>query len=256
MTELGSLVQDRLVSSIALLLAILSVTTWYDRMPLAWAGLGLHRWLPRELLTGLGVGIGMTLIAWLPLAWLGGVAPGDLASLRLPFWGMYFVAGAFFEELLFRGYLFQRAVEIVGPVPATILGSALFAVAHLYNPGINAFAVINIFLAGVFFSLCYLRTGSLWLPVAAHIAWNFLLAKVFGLPVSGLDFGAAFLQTAITGPEVITGGLFGPEGGVAAALALAVGGYVVARTSIVQYSPYVYAGVFKVIFQKQSTAEQ
>ena len=257
--ELGA---DALLSSIGiprerasllpLLIATVLVTKLYDRMPMSWAGLGLHRWLPREVLLGVVLGAVMATLAWAPGAVVGTVdrAPvisGSIVSSII----VYFAVGATIEELIFRGYLFQRFVELSGPTLATIAASALFAIAHLWNPSIGPVAVMNIFLASVFFSLCYFVTGSLWLPIAAHAAWNMTLALAFGEPVSGVMTTSAWLVTDDHLPVVIGGGEFGPEGGLVATAALAIGILSLLRVPWFTLSPYVHAKVFASVYRRE-----
>src|SRR5690606_12477457 len=79
----------------------------------------------------------------------------------------------------------------------------------------NAFAVANIFLAGVLLSVAYLRTRSLWFATAVHLGWNWTMASLLDLPVSGLEMlNTPLYEPAVSGPDWITGGAFGPEGGL------------------------------------------
>jgi membrane protease YdiL (CAAX protease family) len=221
-----SLLGGAITIYLSLLIATLLAARYFDGMPPAWTGAGAHRWSGRELAQGLGLGICMALLAWAPVAIIGGVHA---------------------EELLFRGYFFQRIAEMIGPGIATVIVSGIFAVAHLWNPNVTFGSASVIFLAGIFFSLCYLRTGSLWLPFGAHFAWNFMIGKMLGMPVSGEDFGAGLLRTGIAGPNFLTGGAFGPEGGLAGMIGVAAGIYVVATIPMIRYSPYVNATVFRAI---------
>ena len=71
------------------------------------------------------------------------------------------------------------------------------------------------FLAGLVFCKAYRITGNLWLPIAIHFAWNFLLGPVFGLTVSGtVVLGPGWRSFEIEGPDLFTGGHFGLEGGL------------------------------------------
>lgn len=236
-----------------LVIAILLVTRFYDRMSAAWAGIALHRWMGRELLAGTLLGLGMALLAWAPGALAGSVATGPAtpASAVVEVF-LYLLLGAVLEELAFRGYLFQRVVEITGPVIATLAASALFAALHLWNPSIGPFAVVNIFLASILFSLGYFVTGSLWLPMAAHAVWNITLALVVGVPVSGIDFGGGLLRTIDGSAEIVGGGAFGPEGGLATTLALLLGAVALVRTPGISLSPYVHAAVFASVYRREA----
>lgn len=184
---------------------------------------------PRELRLGFAIGGGSLAGVVLVLVVSGLIryeaAPGGFADLVMALvvqFVMCAVAAAA-EEALFRGYAFQVLVEWIDPVPGTLVTSLAFAGAHLANPGIHPFALLNIFLAGVLLSVAYLRTRSLWFATAVHLSWNWTMTSVLGLPVSGIDFLARPLYRAVPGePAFITGGAFGPEGGLAATLAMAI----------------------------------
>ena len=70
--------------------------------------------------------------------------------------------------------------------------------------------------AGFMLAACFAAFRNLWVPIGLHFAWNFLLAGIFSLTSSGNYLGKGLLDVTVTGPELFTGGEFGPEGGVAA----------------------------------------
>lgn len=148
----------------------------------------------------------------------------DLASISkgLVIAFLFFLIAGATEELIFRGFPFQALVHNLGGFAAVAITSILFGLAHLANPSASAFSTINTILAGVWLGLAYLLTRSLWLATALHCSWNFAMVFVFGLPVSGfttLD-QLAWLRGSIGGPAWISGGSYGPEGGVAVTAAL------------------------------------
>jgi membrane protease YdiL (CAAX protease family) len=199
-------------------------------------GIALTRDVPREIAQGFALGLGAIALATGLMAASGALryvgAPGSAgawASAALHGLGLLGVA-AFAEEALFRGYPFQWCVRAVGPAVATLGGSVLFALAHGNNPGASPLALLNIFLAGVLLSAAYLRTRSLWFATALHLGWNWGMASLFDLPVSGLDMlDAPLYEPVMGGSTWLTGGTFGPEAGLAATLAFTVTLYAVWR---------------------------
>ncbi len=136
-----------------------------------------------------------------------------------------FVLGAFGEELLFRGYLFQTMVEGTGKIIAVVVFASFFGYAHASNPNITFFSLVNVALAGVWLSLAYFKTRTLWFPIALHFSWNFFQNHIFSFPVSGIQFQKFQLGVLTqSGPVWLTGGSFGPEGGALATLMLVVAG--------------------------------
>lgn len=125
-----------------------------------------------------------------------------------------FSLAAALEELLARGYIFQCLIEGIGRVAAVAATSILFGLGHVMNPHATVISLLNTVLAGVWLAAGYLKTRSLWLPTTMHMAWNFFLGYVFGFPVSGLRLSQSMLEAQSTGPEWVTGGAYGPEGGV------------------------------------------
>src|SRR5262249_52558781 len=97
---------------------------------------------------------------------------------------------------------------------AVVIMSALFGLIHFMNPHRTWVSTINTALVGVPLSISYLKTRALWLPIGIHFIWNFLQGFVLGLPVSGLVVSRGILTARVTGPEYLTGGAYGPEGGI------------------------------------------
>lgn len=136
------------------------------------------------------------------------------------------------EEVLFRGYPFQRLVEATGGLGAIAISSALFGLLHGGNPDASLLSIVNTMLAGVLFSVAYLRTRALWLPMGAHFAWNWTLA-VSGFPVSGLRLAEVPWQAESASEKLwLYGGSYGPEGGLAATVVLLAGTGLVASGRI------------------------
>ena len=192
-----------------------------ERAPLRSVGLDLNvRWL-REATLGTALGVGLMLVTALVILALGGFhwERNAAGSLRVLLGGAWIFLGvAVFEELAFRGYLFQRIVRGIGKWPAQLLMAGLFALAHWQNPGMEGgtriWASLNIALAAILLGLALLKTQSLALPVGIHLGWNWAQGSLLGFGVSGTR-GQGFLSPVFHHrPEWLTGGNFGPEASV------------------------------------------
>jgi len=128
------------------------------------------------------------------------------------------------EEVLCRGY-FMVSMSRRYPVAAGILANSLvFASLHLANSGISILAFINLTLFGVFASLYFLKRGSIWGVAAFHSVWNLVQGNVYGVLVSGISSDCSiFSTTMVEGKELVNGGTFGLEGGIAVTIVFVVG---------------------------------
>jgi uncharacterized protein len=209
------------VTAAAAVAAGVVLLRYADQRPAAALGIGVSRETPLHIGAGVVIGAVALLVA----------AGGMLVSGSLRYtaeagsvggWmttvvaqGTVFTIAAFAEEAIFRGYPFQVLVRVAGPVVAIALSSVLFAAAHAANPEVGAFALFNIFLAGVLLAVAYLRTLSLWFATALHMGWNWTMATLLDLPVSGIaEFDTPGYDALVGGPDWWSGGAFGPEGGL------------------------------------------
>lgn len=202
-----------------LLLASLLMTRYVDGRPLISLGLGLGLQTLRQFFIGALLGalmISSFFVIALGLGWLK-VSPQNLSvtdTLKtLSLYALGLLGAAVFEELLSKGYVFQTLLEGVGVYSTVFLTSVAFSLLHMGNPHMTLLGLINLGLAGVLFAVAYLRTRALWLPMGLHFTWNFFQYG-FGLPISGIEFPDSPLKVELTGPLYLTGGAFGPEGGL------------------------------------------
>ena len=135
---------------------------------------------------------------------------------------LVFILVGWEEELLSRGYHLQNLTAGINLTWGVILSSLIFALMHLGNPNVSVMAVLGLIAAGFFMAFGYLRTRQLWLPIGLHIGWKFFEGTVFGFQVSGLDIYRLIEQT-VQGPQIFTGGEFGPEAGLILIPGLALG---------------------------------
>ena len=158
---------------------------------------------------------------------------------------VFFIVAGATEELVFRGFAFQALVHNLGGARAVAITSLIFGLAHISNPSVTAFSTINTVLAGLWLGVAYLMTRSLWLATALHWSWNFAMAFVFGLPVSGFTTlgQLAWLRGRVGSQVWISGGSYGPEAGVAATVALIISTLAIWRSGLFTPSAEMLAAI-------------
>lgn len=138
------------------------------------------------------------------------------AAVAAPLAEMLFVG--VFEEILFRAVIFRIAERSLGSWPALILSAVLFALAHL-GESISAVGLVNTALAGLMFSAAWMATRRLWLCCAIHAAWNYTLGAIFSIAVSGHP-AKGLIVGQLSGPDWVSGGVYGLEASVWTALVI------------------------------------
>ncbi len=226
-SKLTDLLQDGLATAFlghaALLLALgvapAAVLILLTRGSFPQSGWALRAWLRR---LGLGALLGAGAMALLAavLAATGALrveiaAPSisDTLLLLAP-WALLWLVQAMQEEAFARGYGFVQLSRALGFWPAALLSSAAFAAGHLGNAGETPLGLANAALLGLGFAYSLRLTGSLWLALGFHAAWNFMQSTVFGFANSGEAAPDSLAHAALAGPQLLTGGGAGPEGGV------------------------------------------
>ena len=231
----------QMIYRVSLLLAALGAgylcARLIEKLPWRSLGLTLHEGWFRDLLIG-------SVIGFVSLALAVGIAAAgkglrfeinDVSALSLARSmlgsAVMFIVAALAEEAIFRGYPLQTLMRPQLVALGVVLTSLAFAFAHLGNPNVLPIGTAtNTLLAGIWFAVAYVRTRSLWLPLGLHWAWNWALGAFFGIPVSGATLvSSPLLKATDVGPEWLTGGDYGIEGGVAATVALAVSTIVIWR---------------------------
>jgi membrane protease YdiL (CAAX protease family) len=188
-----------------------------------------------DILAGIGitfVQMGFIYVVMLGLGWLTfeGFAwefdPVNVVIMNVITFLIVFLFVGWNEELLSRGYHLQTIASGLNLFWGVVISSAIFGLLHLGNPNAIGVSAAGIFFAGVFLAYGYLRTKQLWLPIGLHIGWNSFEGVGFGFPVSGLDT-YALTRITVHGPELWTGGPFGPEAGLIVLPALIVGAFLI-----------------------------
>jgi len=121
------------------------------------------------------------------------------------------------EEIMFRGFMIPRIKARTNTAVAVILSSFLFSAFHSANIGFTPMAAVNLFLIALLFALIYLKTGNIWMTSAIHTMWNLTQGNIIGLQVSGTEAASSVLRTVYgkSATDIVTGGDFGSEGGLA-----------------------------------------
>lgn len=127
------------------------------------------------------------------------------------------------EEAITRGWLLPVIGARYRPLYGIVISSVIFAIFHSFNPNLGPIAVLNLFLFGVFTCLYALYEGGLWGVFSIHAVWNWAQGNIFGFEVSGgTASGGTLFNLMEVGPDIITGGPFGPEGGLAVTMVLVI----------------------------------
>ena len=217
-----SLLISRCIDVFVVTSALYITRRFVDKRSFASLGLELHKRAVIDVLMGIAIAFVLMLavygieysLGWLTLesfAWQT-ASQTIVVSQTLGYFVAYMLT-AWHEELVYRGYILQTLASGLNLTWAILISSVYFGIEHLSNPNSSWMAAAGIFFIALFFIYGFVRTGQLWLPIGLHIGWNFFQSSVFGFPVSGLD-RPGLLDITVSGPELWTGGAFGPEAGI------------------------------------------
>lgn len=223
--RLTSLTYESWAMGISTFLALALMARW-ERLPLRMFGLCADRSVVRDVGLGFLIGAGTmgSVVLWMTLA--GWYHPDHIRTDNGVVQNLWVNAGVFLaigfgEEIVYRGYVLQTLERLWGTDRALAATILVFGLAHLFidipsaSPLLHLIGALSISAeAGVLFGAAYLLRRSLWLSIGVHWAWNFVEGPVFGLPVSGGDFGPSLVAATVTGHIWATGGTFGPEASV------------------------------------------
>ncbi len=129
-------------------------------------------------------------------------------------WAICFLFVGLFEEFLFRGYSLFTLTSGIGFWPASLILSFLFAAVHFQNSGEGLAGVAGVFVVGMLWCFSVRRTGTLWLAVGMHAAYDFGETFLYSVPDSGTVFPGHLSSATLHGPAWLTGGTVGPEASV------------------------------------------
>jgi membrane protease YdiL (CAAX protease family) len=160
-------------------IALIWLFVWIRRWPLRkYLGLGRPRVKPLliSLVAMLAVLMGMEYCSR-----FAGVDPGDQVMTQIMLQApsavlvciALVIAAPLFEELCFRGFLFQGFAASIGPIAAILLTSAIFAALHIQY---NLFGILMVFIAGLTLGCTRWFTGSTTITILQHALMNGIAA--------------------------------------------------------------------------------
>ncbi len=208
-----------LAVSLAMLILYAVFVRWFESHP----AMDLPLWKAGGD-TGLGLGIGLgyfcVVTGVLALAGAYKMTGFGAPALELLCSFCFFAVVAVGEEIMFRGVIFRWVDEKWGFVPALLVSALLFGLIHITNPNATLWSSVAIAIeAGLLLGAAYKWSGTLWLPIGIHWAWNFAQGNIFGFAVSGQEAGKSLVQAQVGGADWLSGGAFGAEASVVAVAA-------------------------------------
>ncbi|MFV0557194.1 MAG: lysostaphin resistance A-like protein [Enterococcus sp.] len=170
----------------------------------------------------IGLGMGFILISLIILinTMTGAITVSfDASQIKWSFVLLSFIAymaQGLMEETLSRGFIMNSIASRYGVLAGILINSYMFASMHQRSEGFTWLgAGIDIFLIGIMFSLLFYYTNSIWISGGLHTAWNFSVAPIYGVRVSGMEpYSSIFLTENDSNKPIINGGVFGIEGGI------------------------------------------
>lgn len=139
----------------------------------------------------------------------------NLGNLKLIFLGYFigFFIQSTSEEFLVRGILTRVLYDKYGKNLAIILPSIFFGLLHLGNEGVTILSTLNTILVGIFFAKLLFYTDNIMLTSGVHAGWNFSMAMIYGLNVSGFSGFDSLLNFKILSYNLYDK-TYGPEGSI------------------------------------------
>lgn len=228
------------ISFVSMVLSMLICAKWVDKRPFSDFGFRFSGIWWKDFAFGLVLGaVLMAMIfavelgfGWVKIDGFNVNASSTMSfGMSMLFMTLRFIFVGIYEEMLSRGYHLHNLSEGFrgklgnnrAIVLAWLLSSSVFGVLHIGNPNASFVSTVNLIAAGLFLGLGYILTKELAIPIGLHMTWNFFQGPVFGFPVSGSSSEAYFIKITQLGPDLITGGAFGPEAGIIGLAAILLG---------------------------------
>jgi len=205
---------------VALALGAFAAVTWRRRKQSVLAGFGLT--VDRGTVRDIGIGFGITAGAMIGILTVLLIAGGVQAT-RDTFqpataagFGLFLILQGILDETVMRGMLISGLALLLGGrrVAAVLVAAILFGLTHAFFQSATPLSVVSNSLGGVMYGLAFVLTGRIWLGVGLHFAWNWVQGPILGFILSGHPVAGALFHIDDLGPVWLTGGDYGPEGGI------------------------------------------
>jgi uncharacterized protein len=200
-----------------------------EQRPIGTYGMPLYSAFAKRFWQGMLIGICEISLIVGAMKFFGCYSFGSLSfhGAKIVEWGLLWILTAVLiglqEEFLFRGYMQYTLADGIGFWPSAVALSVLFGSVHLLNHGENWVGAANIFFTALVWAFTLRRTGTLWLAVGWHAAFDFGESFLYSVPDSGGVFEGHLSNAVVRGPAWLTGGKVGPEASVFAFLTLVLG---------------------------------
>ena len=207
-----------LIQCICMIISVWLFWKLFDRKPIREIGLINIKNGYIDLFKGLAFGAVSMIIVFILLLFSGNISLES--PLNSPNFNISLLTGLLLfifvginEEMFARGYCMTVLKQTGNKWATIIISSIIFSLMHSLNPSMSIISYINLFLFAVLAAYMFIKSKNLWLPIGYHITWNYFEGNVFGFQVSGLSTESLYkLNTPLK--NIITGGSFGPEGGL------------------------------------------
>ncbi|CAM2991847.1 CPBP family intramembrane glutamic endopeptidase [Hathewaya histolytica] len=145
--------------------------------------------------------------------------------LILGYLGCFIIQGAM-EEIMCRGFLMNSLLYKVSTNRAILISSVIFAFPHFstlfqFNIMIGIIGIVNLLLFSTLVSLLMIKYNNIWVSCAVHSVWNFTLAIIIGINLSGANsISSVFKFNVNENMKLLSGGQYGIEAGLICTMVL------------------------------------
>lgn len=155
------------------LLTAAAAVAYVQQLPPWLLGLDVRSW--KSLWTQVGLGLTGLPLGFLEYAILREAAWVHADSVTEVLYGgiIIFFATGLAEEIIFRGILLRRAMELLGTRTGIVFVTLVFSAMHIFFR--NAYDLTFVFFVGLLYALFVVKTKNLWGAIMSHTLANVIL---------------------------------------------------------------------------------